>query len=131
MKETWIENYNGTWQDAEGRRLIIKSQDDENAVVDLLIHGIPMVRPWCADKPAIGIRATYSPIEGPGLDIELGRPGFELNLNFEYMDPMNPNAPEELSVSISWHQSDKEAEQFIKIFGKLGRYRRANSGPPA
>jgi hypothetical protein len=131
MKDTWIENYNGTWQDAEGRRLIIKSHDDENATVDLLIHGTPMVRPWCEDRPAKGMHAKYNPVEGPGLDVELGRPGFELNLNYEYMDPMNPNAPEELSVSISSYQSDNEAEQFIEMFGKLGRYRSSDAEPVA
>jgi hypothetical protein len=47
------------------------------------------------------------------------------------MDPMNPNAPEELSISISRYQSDNEAEQFIKMFGKLGRYRRSGAEPVA
>ncbi|MCB0000729.1 MAG: hypothetical protein KDE56_33425, partial [Anaerolineales bacterium] len=81
MKFPWIENYAGIWLDNEGRKLVITTQDDENATVDLLIHGIPMIRPWCGNAPAEGLSARYNPVEGPDLDVELGKPGFSLNLN--------------------------------------------------
>ena len=45
MKYPWITNYAGTWQNEEGKTLVIRIQDDENATVDLLIHGSPMIRP--------------------------------------------------------------------------------------
>jgi hypothetical protein len=45
MKYPWIKNYAGTWQNEEGKTLVIRIQDDENATVDLLIHGSPMIRP--------------------------------------------------------------------------------------
>lgn len=82
MKFPWIENYAGTWEDEEGRTIIITIRDNENATVDLLIHGIPMTRPWCGDEPAEGLSARDNPVEGPDLDVDLGRPGFSLNLNY-------------------------------------------------
>ena len=124
MKFPWIENYAGKWLDDEGRTLIITTHNDKNATVDLLIHGIPMIRPWCGNAPAEGLSARYNPAVGSDLDVELGRPGFSLNLNYEFDGSMTLEEPESLSVGISSYQSDTEAEQFIKLFGRLGRYRR-------
>ena len=93
MKFPWIENYAGTWEDDEGRTIIITTRDNENATVDLLIHGIPMIRPWCGDEPAEGLPAKYNPAEGPDLDVDLGRPGFSLNLNYGSYNPLAPDEP--------------------------------------
>ena len=126
MKYNWIENYAGTWQDDEGRKLIIKINNNVEATVDLLINEVPMIMPWCNNKPAKGLHAIYDPVWGPGLDIELERPGFTLYLNYEFSDVINPDTLEELSVAISWYEADKNTEKFIKMFGKLGRYRKAD-----
>ena len=125
MKCSWIENYAGTWHDSEGRVLIITICDDENATVDLLFDGDFVLRAWCADEPAAGLAARYNPADGPDLDIDLGRPGFSLSVNFESAEP--PYEPESLSVGVSRYESDLEAERFINLFGKLGRYRRKNA----
>lgn len=122
MKLSWIENYAGTWQDDESRTLIITIRDDQNATVDILIYGVPMIRPWCEDEPAQGLPARYNPAEGPGLDVDLGRPGFSLNLNYESGHVMTPDEPESLSVGISRYRSDTEVEQYFRLFGKMGRY---------
>ena len=127
MRFPWIENYAGTWHDDEGRTLIITTCDDENATVDLLVHGAPMIRPWCGNRPVVRLRARYSPADGPGLEIDLGRPGFSLNVNYELADPMSAGEPESLSVGVSWYESDAQAEQFSELFGKLRRYRRAHA----
>ena len=41
--------------------------------------------------------------------------------------------PESLSVGVSRYESDGAAEEFMKLFGKLGRYRRTSGqvGEPA
>ncbi len=49
MKFSWIENYAGTWQDDESRTFMITIRDDKNATVDVLMYGVPMIRPWCGD----------------------------------------------------------------------------------
>ena len=93
MTLRWIDNYAGTWADDEGRTLVITPRGETTAEVTLLVDGRPMPRPWCANKPAEGLRGTYRPGSGPDLDIELGRPGFSLNVNYESDDPvaqMNP-----------------------------------------
>jgi hypothetical protein len=127
MKSPWIENYVGTWQDGEGRTLIITIHNDMNAKVDILLHGTPMLRPWCAGKPALGLLAKYSPAEGPDLDINLGRPGFSLNLNYESDIQMTPDNLEYLSVGVSRYEDDEEVELYKKLFGKLQCYKRANA----
>ena len=127
MKSPWIENYAGTWQDGEGRTLIITTQNDVNATVDILLHGTPMTRPWCAYKPALGLFARYSPAEGPDLDIDLGRPGFSLNLNYESDNQMTPDNPEYLAVGVSRYENDEEVELYKKLFGKLKCYKRVNA----
>lgn len=124
MEIRWIDNYAGTWGDDEGRTLIISPRNDSTADVTLLVDGQPMFRPWCRNKPAKGLRATYSPADGPGLDIELGRPGFSLNVNYEFVDPNLPKEPESLSVDVSRYESDAVAEAFVRLFGKLDRYKR-------
>ena len=124
MKIRWIDNYAGTWGDGEGRTLIITPRSDTTADVTLLVDGQPMFRPWCRNKPAKGLRATYSPADGPGLDIELGRPGFSLNVNYEFVDPNLPKEPESLSVDVSRYESDAVAEAFVRLFGKLELYKR-------
>ena len=127
MRFPWIENYAGTWLDDEGRALIITTCDDESATVDLLVDRVPMIRPWCDNRPAERLHAKYTPIDGPDLDIDLGRPGFSLNVNYESADPTAPDEPESLSVGVSRYESDAEAEKFSKLFGRLGRYRRADA----
>ncbi len=125
MTSTWIENYAGTWHDAEGRTLVIEVCDDKHATVDLLVDGKPMPRPWCSGAPAQGLPVCYSPIDGPDLDIDLGRPGFSLNVNYEFAEP--PYEFESLSVGVLSYESDTEAEIFSKLFGRLGRYTRENA----
>lgn len=127
MDYSWINNYSGIWEDDEGRKLIITPYDEENATVDLQVNEKPMVRSWKKSEPAINMHGIYDPAEGPGLTVDLGRPGFTLDLNFEFPDLMNPDAPEELSVGISWRSSDKKAEVFMEVFGKLSRYHRASA----
>lgn len=124
MKFPWIQNYAGTWHDDEGRTLVIATRDDQHATVDLLVNGKPMPRPWCGGKLALALAARYIPFNGPDLDIDLGRPGFSLNVNYEFPEP--PHEPESLSVGVSTYESDVKAQEFIKLFGKLGRYRREN-----
>jgi len=126
MKLRWIDNYAGTWKDEEGRTLTITPRGETTCDVTLLVEGRPLLRPWCGNKPAEGLRATYSPRDGPDLDIDLGRPGFSLNVNYEPADPMAPDEPESLSVGVSRYESDTKAEAFVLLFGKLGRYRRTD-----
>ena len=133
MRLRWIENYAGTWSNDEGMTLVITPRGETIAKVTLLVDGRPMLRPWCGNKPAEGLRGTYRPCSGPDLNIELGRPGFSLNVNYESDDPMAPDEPESLSVGVSRYETDGSAEEFMKLIGKLGRYRRtsAQDDPPA
>ncbi len=127
MRFPWIENYAGRWSDDEGRTLVIVTRDDEHATVDILADGKPMPRPWRDQEPAIGLPARYSPVDGPEVDIDLGRPGYSLIVNYEFPEP--PNEAESLSVGVSSYESDTEVKTFNKVFGKLGRYRRENAEP--
>jgi hypothetical protein len=125
MRDSWIDSYAGSWHDAEGRTLVIAIHDDEHAIVDLLVNGEPMSRSWSGGSPAVGLSARYRPIDGPSLDIELGRPGFSLIVNYEFAEP--PYEPESLSVAVSSYETDKGAEALTKHFGKLGRYTRRDA----
>ena len=124
MKLRWIDNYAETWGDDEGWTLIITPRSDTTANITLLVDGQPMFRTWCRNKPTEGLRATYSPADGPGLGLELGRPGFSLNVNYEFVDPNLPEEPESLSVDVSRYESDTAAEAFVRLFGKLERYKK-------
>ena len=126
MNDSWIENYAGTWQDDESRTLIITIHDDTHATVDVQIRGVPMIRPWCNDEPAKGLSARYYPAEGPGLDIDLGRPGFSLSLNYELDNFMIADGAESLSVGVFRHASDTEIVQYFTLFGKMGPYKRVD-----
>jgi len=97
--------------------------------VDLLIHSSAMIRPWCGGKPAEKMPAKYDSLKGPDIDVDLGRPGFSLSLNYEFDVMISPGESESLSIGVSKYESDREAEQFSKLFGNLGRYRRVNAEP--
>lgn len=123
MRANWIENYAGVWEDPTGRVLTITIQDEYRAKVTLLVNGVPMPRPWCRNKPAEDLKARYSPIDGPGLDVLLGRRGFLLSLNYEFLTPWDPpGEPVALSVGIGWRSDDLKAEQFGRLFEPLARY---------
>ncbi len=126
MKLKWIDNYAGTWTDDEGRTLEIKARSETKCEATLLVNGRPMLRPWCGNSPAEGLIGTYSPRSGPDLDIDLGRPGFSLNLNYEPGETVAPDEPESLSVGVSRYESDSVAERYVRLFGKLGRYRKTD-----
>ena len=122
MKDQWIDNYAGRWHDDDRRTLVISTLDEEQASVDILLNGELMLRPWCNNAPASGLVARYSPMDGPSLNIDLGRPGFSLNVNYEFDE--HPHEPESLSVGVSTYEDDVEADGYIILFGKLGRYKR-------
>jgi hypothetical protein len=124
MRLRWIDNYAGTWADDEGRTLIITPRDETTADVTLLVDGRPMLRSWAGNSPAERLRASYSPGYGPDLEIDLGRPGFALSVNYEFDDPLASDEHESLSVGISRYETDAEADEFIPLFGSLGRYRK-------
>lgn len=124
MKLRWIDNYAGTWDDDEGRTLVITPRSDTTADVTLLVDGQPLLRPWCKNKPAEGLRASYSPADGPGLEIELGRPGFSLSVNYEFDGPNLRRGTRKPFCDISRFESDTLVEAFVQLFGKLGRYKR-------
>ena len=123
LKAEWIENYAGTWVDPTGRVLIITIQDEYRARVTLLVDGAPMRRPWCRNKPAENLKARYNPMDGPGLEVALGRRGFSLELNYEFPKPWDPpDEPVALSVGICQYESDVAALQFHQLFYPLTRY---------
>jgi hypothetical protein len=127
----WIENYAGAWEDPTGRVIIITVQDENRAKVTLLVNGVPMARPWCRNRPAENLRARYSPVDGPGLSVSLGRRGFSLELNYEFPKPWDPpDEPVALSVGLSRYPSDVDAERFTCLFNPLARYVRKSVGPP-
>ena len=129
MKTPWIENYLGVWCDDEGRTLIIKTLDDTNAQVDLIQNGSPIKRPWCGNKPSAGMHATYDFKEGPELNIHLGYDGFTLSVSHIFDNPLMPNDEETLAVGVSQYEDDVELNQYLKIFGKLGYYKRSAAEP--
>jgi hypothetical protein len=127
MNYSWINNFSGIWNNNEDQTLIITPYDDENATVDLLIFERPLSRSWCQGKPTINMHGLYNPEKGPSLDVDLGRPGFLLELNFAHKGLMGPNTPDEISVGVSWHVSDKDAANFQKYLGKLGSFKKINA----
>ena len=122
-----IEHYAGRWIDDEGRMLVIETNGVQSALVSILVDGAPMARPWCGGKPATALSAACYEVNGPELQIHLGRPGFSLHVNYELADSMNPDEPESLSVAVSTYESDQDALNLVRLFGKLGRYRRADA----
>jgi len=131
MRDLWIDNYAGRWIDDSGRVLVITVRDQFLAKVTLLVNGIPMPRPWCGEKPAKDMPARYSPVNGPGLSVALGRAGFTIELNYEFPDEHSRYTGEELSVGIGSLELDEIARKFISVFCPLGRYRRDGAEPVA
>jgi hypothetical protein len=45
-------------------------------------------------KPAEGMPANYDSLKGLDIDVDLGRPGFSLSLNYEFDDMITPGESE-------------------------------------
>jgi hypothetical protein len=129
MKYLWIENYAGTWEDPTGRTLVIKVTDEHQATVSLFVSGEPMARPWCGNLPASDLLAEYSPPDGPGLEVNLGRPGLSLELNYEFPESWAPDEGETLSVGFSRYEEDTAADAYVDLFLPLERYSRRDAEP--
>ena len=83
MRSPWIENYRGQWENREGFGVKIELISDGAVIVDVIVNGRLLERPWCADMPAEALHATNREDEGLGVEVHLGRAGFSLFLNYE------------------------------------------------
>ncbi len=115
MYSSWIENYRGKWKNDEGFTIVIRPIDEKSASVDIILNGQPMRRPWCGNAPSNNLSALYRDDEGLGLEIDLGRDGFALFLDYESAGTIYGS--ECIVAGISWLEADREAEQWTSLFG--------------
>ncbi len=115
MRSPWIENYQGEWKNGGGFLISIRIIDDKKASVDITQNGQPLQRPWCAHAPANNLNALYRGDEGMGLEIDLGRDGFALFLDYECEGTFYEK--ECLTAGVSRLEVDQEAEQWTSFIG--------------
>lgn len=115
MRTPWIENYRGKWENSEGFLLTIRPINEDSASVDIAVDGSPVRRPWCKDAAASHLNAVYREDEGLGLEVDLGRDGFALFLNYECAGGFHER--ECLTASISRFEDDQEAGQWLTRIG--------------
>ena len=119
-----IEDYRGKWKNRDGFLLTIRPIDEDSASVDISVDGCPVRRPWCKDTAASNLNALYRGEEGLGLEINLGRDGFSLFLDYECADGFHEK--ECLTASISRLEDDQEAKQWLTHIG-IETYQRLRS----
>ena len=115
MRSPWIENYRGRWENREGSLLTIRPINEDSASVDISVDGRPVRRPWCKDTTASNLNALYRGEEGLGLEVDLGRDGFALFLDYECAGGFYER--ECLTASISRLEDDQEAKQWLSHIG--------------
>lgn len=115
MNDSWINTYEGSWRDSEGYTLVIRIVDDENAIVDFLKNGVPIARPWLQNVPCTKLKASYEPMEGPELRIDLGYDGYTYSVS-----PIDEDGT--LSSCISHYEKDEDLDQYFGVLGQLGYF---------
>ena len=122
MMTPWIENYRGEWANSEGFEIVIRPIDEERASVDISVNDHPILRPWCADSPCENLHAVYREDLGGGLEVDLGRDGFSLFLDYECAGSMVER--ECITVGLSRYEDDQDAGRWTSFFGLKTYFRR-------
>lgn len=122
MRSPWIENYRGQWENREGFGVKIELSSDGTVIVDVIVDGRLLDRPWCTDMPAESLPATNREDEGLGVEVHLGRDGFSLFLNYESAGQFDEK--ECIIPAVSRLLEDQEAEQWTSLFSAEALYRK-------
>ena len=129
--ESYIDNYAGEWRNEAGNRLSIRKINDETCFVSFFqAHdGLPIRRPWCAEKLSVDMVAKFEPAYGPELIVELSEDGagFSLYLNFEAAYTLDDAGRAALVPALSRFEEDEFFDQYYRYFGPLKHYTRAKA----
>ena len=122
MSIPWIENYRGQWVNRTGFEIVIRPLDEKAASVDISLHGHPILRPWSANSPCENLNGVYREDDGLGLEVNVGRDGFSLVLDYEC--PGDLFEVECITAGLSRYQHDQDAERWMSAFGLEAYFRR-------
>ena len=123
---SYIENYIGDWQSESGKCLNISKIDDKTACVSFFAPpgNLPILRPWCDNKPSVNMIAKYNPAVSPELVVELwdkGK-GFTLHLNFELGYELDKDRRDSLTIALSRYKEDDSLDKYYSLFEPLEHY---------
>jgi hypothetical protein len=123
---SYIDNYIGEWKDEMGNRLVIQKINDNVATVSFFsaLGNKPILRPWADGKPSLGMRATYTPEEGPSLVVELWKEGrgFCLHLSFEPDHILDQSRRDAIIPALSRYEGDEFLDQYYILFYPIRHY---------
>ncbi len=122
MSLPWIENYRGQWVNRTGFEIVIRPLDEKAASVDISVHGHPILRPWSTNSPCENLNGVYREDGGLGLEVNLGRDGFSLFLDYEC--PGDLFEVECITAGLSRRADDQDAEKWMSSFGFDTYFRR-------
>lgn len=125
MKTPWIENYRGEWLNSKSFKIVIRPIDEKTASVDISYNEVPIIRPWRGDSPCKNLNAVYRAEEGLGLEVDLGRDGFSLFLDYQYEDDFFER--ESIAIGLSRYEDDQDADRWATYFGLEPYFRREPS----
>lgn len=127
-----LEPYLGTWENADGNRLSIRSGTPPTALVSFYAapHGEPIHRPWWGNRLSIDMVARNAVGEMGSLEVELADPesGFSLFLTFEPRYDLDAYGRDALVPALSEFEGDGFLRQYSSCFGSLHHYTKLNSG---
>ena len=115
MKTPWIENYRGQWANSKGFEIVIRPLDEKMASVDISFNEHSILRPWSEDSPCENLNAVYREDDGLGLEVDLGRDGFSLFLDYECAGDIFERA--RITAGLSRYEDDQDAERWTSLFG--------------
>ncbi len=123
---SYIDNYEGIWEDKVGNTLVIDGVDEHHCTVTFIPDGqdTPLLRPWLKQKPATDMIGTYDPQYGSAVDIELAEKGtrFCLSIDFECTD----YGYQELTPAIIRNENDSFFDQYYHLLGPLESFIKVN-----
>jgi len=123
---SYINNYEGNWENKSGKHLHISALNETTAKVSLFLGDAlePIIRPWFNNKPMIDMNAYYYPEAEPSIDVQLWvkDSGFCYNLLFETDIVVNGKSQIALIPSIIRNEADDFLEQYYDILAPLDNY---------
>jgi len=119
---SFIKNYCGIWKNDSGERLEIEYLNEHKVLVSFYRLGsdLPIIRPWCGDKPATNMIGTLDEETQGSLDIDLsnGTNSLCLNLSFDFTD----SSYKSCSPSIIRNETQAFLNQYYHLLGSLKQY---------
>ena len=122
--DTYIYNFNGTWEDSKGNKIHIKAIDECHCLATYVSGKTnkPLERPWLDGKPSIDMMAKCDSASSPCLDVELGLEGSGFFLSLDFDISAQEGIYKKLIPALDRLSTDNHLDQYYHMLSPLEHF---------